>query len=195
VWRSHDAGLSWEQIVHGLAPPIQFWGWWVELSCAGRNAVELAQSFCEAACGGGVETIVRQSTDAGLSWREVALIEAGAANPNAPVPAAVAPRGLHDACLFGGGRGATLDIRCTSDGGRTFRHARTPRMPSSRYPGVHLQGVNFLGAGLGRLEVEDTVVGGRQPARYQTEVWATKDGGASWQVAYATRLSHVPPLA
>jgi hypothetical protein len=193
VWRSNGPAHPFTQVVAGRAPPIKDGDWWVDLSCAGHDDVESLQAFPGAA-GADVETIVRQSTDGGISWRRIVQISNGAANESAPLPAEAAAAGSRTACVFSYPPSTTLDIRCTSDRGRSFRWARTPPMPPSQYPQLHLQGVNFLGPARGWLEVVDTLAGGRRPARYQTQVWTTRDGGASWRVAYASPIRRIPPL-
>jgi hypothetical protein len=199
IWRSTNNGVGWVQIAPDFKPVEQYLGWWVDLSCEKGNGVEFAQAFCAAACGGGVISAVRQTTDAGVSWRLIAQPSYGAANPAAPVLARVVAVGDHGACLIydptvSGG----VLIRCTSDGGHSFQRATVPPVPHSRDntgDDVFAQGVSFADPSRGWLMVADGAFGTPKAPRAQTEVWSTNDGGATWQTRSQGPIQPIPPYS
>jgi photosystem II stability/assembly factor-like uncharacterized protein len=196
MWRRSSRRMSWLRVAPDLHPAEQYAGWWVELSCDGANGVELAQEFCMAACGGGVLSIVRQTTDGGMTWREIATPSYGAANPSAAVLARVVAVGDRSACLiYDPSTRETVVIRCTSNSGRSFRRATVPTVAHSREnPGgdVFAQGVSFAGPSNGWLLIADGALGAPKTPKAETEIWSTDDGGASWQARYQGPTLAIP---
>jgi hypothetical protein len=179
-----------EEEVAGLSPPEKDGPWRVDLSCAVQNDVEFMQAV-PAAAGAAAETIVRQSTNGGFTWRRVAEITNGAANEAAPLPADAVAVGSRTICILSYPRAPTVDVDCSGDGGRAFRHARTPLISSARSGAVHLEGMTLIGPADGWLEVVGSAAAGPRFVRYQTELWSTDDGGESWRVAYASPIGRV----
>jgi hypothetical protein len=178
LWRV--AAASSTRVASGYPPTEQYAGWWPDLSCRGRNVVESAEAFCEAACAGGVGTTVRESTDGGLRWRR--LRRSGAPDAGLELPrAALAPvttiaaRGARGACLIGVDRWVT--IRCDDP-----RNAAVPAVPggNQRYPQITVQGAVFATATAGWALVGQVLPAHRGPARSITQLWATRDGGRIW---------------
>jgi hypothetical protein len=199
IWRRSSRGIGWLQVAPDLHPVEQYAGWWVDLSCDGANGVELAQEFCMAACGGGVISIVRQTTDAGMNWREIANPSYGAAHPSAPVLARVVAVGNRSACLiYDPTIRETVVIRCTGDSGRSFHRATAPPVAHAHgNPGgdVFAQGVGFANRSNGWLLIADGALGTPNTPRAQTEIWSTDDGGASWRARYRGPILAIPPYS
>lgn len=194
VWRS-SAGSRWRRVAPSLQRPSEYSGWWNELSCAAGNAVELSQSFCEAACGGGVESVVRQSVDGGRDFRRVGRVESGAGDQRAPTPAAAVAFARLSLCLFEYPPAASLTIRCTSSGGAKWMTARPPALPHRRAGEgfVHLTGAGFVGGRDGLLALEDSALGTSRSPRYRPLAYATRDAGARWRRVYEGPSRRVPP--
>ena len=199
LWRSGNGGRSWRQVTAGLPRIEQLSAWYSDLSCQGPNAIELAQAFCEAACGGQVDTRVRQTTDAGRNWRTI-LTQTAAAGGVRTHPAsgprdlidraaAVGPRGV---CLVGSThRGpTTIAMSCTTQAGDAYRTTNVPRppLPSTRDVNLALQGLEFINASTGWLLLDQyTRAGIPTTSRARSEIATTHDGGRSW---HATYVSH-----
>jgi hypothetical protein len=178
LWRV--AGASSTRIASGYAHIEQYYGWWPDLSCRGANVVESAQALCGAACAGGLETRVRESTDGGLRWRPIAdhgTLDGGYELPHKALGtiAAIAARGAGGTCLVGADRWVT--IRC--DGAR---NAAVPPLPggTQRYPQITVQGATFENATTGWALVGQVLVPHHQPPRSITQLWVTHDGGRTW---------------
>ncbi|HWF35050.1 MAG TPA: YCF48-related protein [Solirubrobacteraceae bacterium] len=177
IWLRGEGGHRWRQVAPAIGAVSGYAGWWVDLSCQGSGGVALAQAHCMAACGGGVVSHVRETTDAGVRWRQIARPVYGPARESAPVLARVAAVGERGACLvFEPTFGTDVVVRCTGDGGRSFSRASLPVLPGRRYADVFVEGVSFVGAASGRL----VVAGASAGARPRTEVWSTGGGVASW---------------
>jgi hypothetical protein len=166
----------------------QYVGWWVDLACQQANGVEMAQAFCAAACGSGVTSIVRETTDAGNGWREIARVAYGAGNQSARVLARVLAVGDNAACLiytptFAGG----AVIRCSYNGARSFQRTMVPAVrhsSQSKGEDVFTQGVSFPDRSHGWLLIADGALGTARAPSQQTVLWSTKNGGRSWQAIY-----------
>jgi hypothetical protein len=195
LWRTGDGGMSWHQVAPDLRHVEQYAGWWPDLSCGANSGVELAQAFCMAACGGGVVSVVRQTADAGVKWRQLVWqgITAGGIHdrpshgPTFSLQRAVTA-GKGTVCLIGyPGVGVGVRVACTSDGGRSYRGGGVPRLPFPReQASVLVQGVSFVNSEDGWLLVdENTAASTPSRAKAQTQVWHTRDGGASWHTVYA----------
>ena len=206
IWRSASGGSRWLQAAPGFARIEQYAGWPTQLSCQGSNAVEFSQGFCEAACGGGVVTRIRQTTDDGRVWRTIASQQAGAGSsgtrpasaPNALVEDAAAV-GTREACLVAGskdGWGPGLAIGCTEPAVTGYHKAAVLALPFAvRRIQATVQGIDFLNARIGWLLLDASVgthIGGPSGARGKTEILATQNGGLTWRTKY---LSPTYPAA
>jgi len=198
VWRSVSGDSRWRQAAPGFAHIEQYLGWPTQLSCQGSNAVELSQAFCAAACGGGVFTNIRQTTDDGRVWRTIDLQQTGAgptrsrplSELNAPIEDAAA-LGTTGACLVSGsqdGQPADTGIGCTGLAGTDYRKAAVPGLPfGAKRDLASVQGIDFLNASTGWLLLNSSIgthVGGPTGDRARTEILATHNGGLTWQSAY-----------
>jgi photosystem II stability/assembly factor-like uncharacterized protein len=196
IWHTGNGGISWSQVALDLRPVEQFTGWRVDLSCAAGNGVELAQAFCTAACGGGVISVVRETTGAGRSWRQIARPVYGSGNPSAPQLTRVVAVGGHEACLiFSPAYRGPVVIRCTSNGGRSFEPATVPSAPHSPTapaPALLVQGVSFVDSLRGHLLIEDDDLGTRYKPKAEPLIWSTDDGGRSWHATYLGPVRPVP---
>jgi photosystem II stability/assembly factor-like uncharacterized protein len=111
-----------------------------------------------AVCPTGLLGAAWRSTDGGATFTPLKT-------PPLANAASLAPASAQVAMLFGNGAGARL-MR-TSDGGRTWRRARTPKPP------MDIQSLSFTSARVGLALVE--------AGRSQTNaLWRTTDGGAEW---------------
>lgn len=150
IWRSGDGGQNFRRVAPGFAHAEQLSDWYSDLSCQGSDAVEFAQAFCEAACGGEVDSRVRQTTDGGLDWRPIVSQNAGAGGVRtrpASGPPALIDRasevGTGGVCLVGSSstRQATVAISCRVHAGEPYRTAIVPRLPfRAREASVVVQG-------------------------------------------------------
>jgi hypothetical protein len=197
VWRSASGGNGWRQVAPRFAQIEQYAGWPTQLSCQGSNAVELSQSFCEAACGGGVVTNIRQATDNGRLWRTIDVQQVGPAPTRsrpmselkAPIEDAAA-LGTSGACVVGSYQDrqpVNIEIGCTGLPSGGYRTAAVPELPfGSKRDLAGVQGIDFLNARTGWLLLNanmGTHVGGSSGDRARTEILATHNGGMTWQRA------------
>ena len=198
IWRLGDGGGGWRRVAPGFAHVEQLSAWYPDLSCQGSNAVELAQAFCEAACGGEVDSHVRQTTDGGHGWRTVIgqTTSAGgvrtdpASGPRVLIEHAVA-LGRRGLCLVGSTYNGpqTVAISCAAHPHAAFHDATLPRLPfpPRTLTGVALQGVDFLNATTGWMLVDQyTTRGTPASTRAKTEIWSTDDGGVTWHAPYVS---------
>jgi hypothetical protein len=198
VWRSVSGESNWRQAAPGFAHVEQYVGWPTQLSCEGSNAVELSQSFCEAACGGGIVTNIRQTTDDGRVWRTIELQQTGAgATRSRPLPELTAPiedavaQGAGGACLLSSSQDTqpvNVEIGCTGRSSAGYRKAAVPNLPfGGKRNLTSVQGIDFLNASTGWLLLNasmGTHVGGPTGDRARTEILTTDNGGLTWQSAY-----------
>ncbi len=178
LWRV--AGPSSTRIAFGYAHIEQYYGWWPDLSCRGANVVESAQALCGAACAGGLDTRVRESTDGGLAWRSIAdhgTLDGGYELPRTALGtiATIAARGVGGPCLIGSDRWIT--IRCDA-----ASNAAVPPLPggAQRYPQIIVQGAAFESATTGWALVGQVLAPRHHPPRSITQLWVTQDGGRIW---------------
>jgi hypothetical protein len=198
VWRLASSGGRWLQVARGLSHIEQYAGWPTQLSCQGSNAVELSQAFCEAACGGGIATNIRQTTDDGRGWRTIDLQQVDTAarrsRPQSTLNASiegVAALGASRACLVTLGQDgppADLRIGCTGPAGTGFQKAAVTRLPfGAKRNLTNVQGIDFLNASTGWLLLDAAMgsnVGGPHGSRAKTEILTTHNGGLTWHDAY-----------
>jgi photosystem II stability/assembly factor-like uncharacterized protein len=198
LWRSGNGDRSWRRVAAGIAHVEQLSDWYPDMSCQGSNAVQLAQAFCEAACGGEVDSRVRQTTDGGLDWQAILSQSAGAGGVHSD-PAS-GPRVLIDRAAAVGSRGvclvgsaysgpATVAISCRTHAGEAYRTATVPRLPfpPSTHTGVAFQGLDFLNAKTGWLLLDEyTTAGTPTTSQAKTEIWSTHDGGRTWRATYVS---------
>jgi hypothetical protein len=111
-----------------------------------------------AVCPTGLLAAAWRSTDGALTFRRLNT-------PPLANAASLAPASARVAVLFANAAGARL-MR-TSDGGRTWRPARTPQPPTD------IQSLSFTSATVGLALVQ---AGGSQT----NALWRTTDGGADW---------------
>ena len=186
VWTSGPT-RGWTQAAPPIQPVAQYGGWWVDLDCHDGGGVELAQAFCQAACGGGIQSIVRETIDAGSArrWRTIARPAWGAGNEAAPILSGIALAGRQTACLiFSPGYGPAGAIRCTDDGGRTFTSARTPRLSTGHADnayGIRFDGATFTSPTRGTLELTNPNIGTHTRSETQLLIWQTDDSGRTWR--------------
>jgi photosystem II stability/assembly factor-like uncharacterized protein len=199
IWRTRDGGATWSRTAPGLAHVLEFTDWWPDLSCQGTNVVEPAQALCAAACGGGVITRIRQSSDGGLHWHQL-LLQANGPNgvTNTPRPGlsqeitrAIAV-GADGVCLLGSG-GASVAIRCLPLGANANRDATVPRLPFRNSASTTaVLGGDFINATTGWVSIaEATPAATLRQARAQTVVWTTDDAGRSWREVYGGPTHHL----
>jgi photosystem II stability/assembly factor-like uncharacterized protein len=184
LWRVSDRGTSWTRIAAGYARVEQLGPWWPELSCNGRNVVESVQAICEAACAGAINTRVRQSTDGGFTWRQIAdqtTTDNGLELPHSALGGIwmIAARGTDGLCLGGGDR--WIAIRCNSP-----HNAAVPSLVDGELsvnPDIERfigEGPAFQNATTGWVLVGATLFFRHGPGRSDVQAWITHDGGRTW---------------
>jgi hypothetical protein len=188
LWVTEDAGGHWTRVAPGFSHIVQLGAWWPDLSCQGRNAVESAQAFCEAACAGAIAPKIRDTVNGGVRWTQIRRT-AGWPNGMTGTPpgdnsgvGSTVVLGGDGICLLGAGV-ASVAIRCLPSS--VSRNAEVPRLPFHGLVETAILGGDFVNARTGRVLIaQSTAANTPRQARQRTVMWATDNRGRTWRASY-----------